>query len=134
VAAIACANAGITFVLVNWHLVANEIAYMFGDCGATLVMTEFRYIDQVAKALDDERSSAVTTALVVGGPSDGRFMNFDEFVDSRLTAEPANQSFGGPMLYTSGTAGFASMMRVPGITLLCGPSTTLRSGRSRSCR
>ncbi|MDX2380895.1 MAG: AMP-binding protein, partial [Acidimicrobiia bacterium] len=146
--AIACANTGITFVPVNWHLVAAEIAYIIEDSGSKAVVTDQRYIDEVAKALDDERAAGIGLALVAGGPSSGRFRNLDEFAEAGSPDEPDDQSFGGPMFYTSGTtgnpkgvrsslssmdagttpevwhligAGFASMMAVPGITVLCGP-------------
>ncbi|MEM7094542.1 MAG: AMP-binding protein [Actinomycetota bacterium] len=146
--ALACANTGVTHVPVNWHLVAPEIAYILNDCGAKLVLTDFRFADEVAKALDRPECEAVTAALVVGAPTDERFTNFDEFADAGATDEPEDQSFGGPMFYTSGTtgnpkgvksslssmepgttpevwlligAGFAQMMTVPGVTVLCGP-------------
>jgi len=147
--ALACANTGVTHVPVNWHLVAPEIAYILDDCGAQLVLTDARYVDEVAKALDRPESSAVTTAVVVGAPTNDRFTNFDEFADAGSAEEPENQSFGGPMFYTSGTtgnpkgvksslsamepgttpevwhligAGFSQLMTVPVVTVLCGPA------------
>ena len=145
---IACANAGVTFVPVNWHLVAPEIAYIVGDSGSKAVITDHRYVDTVRAALDDPQSSGVGAAIVIGAPTDERFTNFDEFLATGSSDEPDDQSFGGPMFYTSGTtgnpkgvrgslssmpekttpevwhlvgAGFAQMMRVPGVTVLCGP-------------
>jgi long-chain acyl-CoA synthetase len=149
VTAMACANSGVTHVPVNWHLVGPEIAYILGDCGAKMVVTDHRYAETVAAALDDPRAGAIETALVVGAPTGGRFTNFDEFVDGGSTDEPENQTFGGPMFYTSGTtgnpkgvksslsampegtgpdmwqliaAGFAEMLRGTGVTALCGPA------------
>jgi long-chain acyl-CoA synthetase len=146
--ALACANSGITFVPVNWHLIAPEIAYVLEDSGSTAVVADVRFVDEVAKALDDERATAIELAVVAGGPATGRFRAYDEFVASGSPHEPDDQSFGGPMFYTSGTtgnpkgvrsslssmeagttpeiwhligAGFAQMMRVPGVTVLCGP-------------
>ena len=148
VTALACANAGITFVPVNWHLVAAEIAYILGDSGATLVVTDFRFVETVREALADPQAARVGRAIVIGAPSDDTFTNFDEFADGGSVDEPDDQSFGGPMFYTSGTTGhpkgvrgslaamppkttpalwhligggFSSMMRVPGVTALCGP-------------
>ncbi|MEM9134944.1 MAG: AMP-binding protein [Actinomycetota bacterium] len=147
-AALACANTGITHVPVNWHLVANEIAYIIADSGARAVLAGHRFAEEVGKALDDERCAGIELALVAGAPSDDRFTSFDEFVAGGDPAEPENQTFGGPMFYTSGTtgnpkgvrsgltavgpeatpdiwhlvgAGFSQMMTVPGITALCGP-------------
>ena len=149
ITALACANSGIVFVPINWHLVAPEIAYILGDSGARAVITDHRFVDTVAAALTDPQAAAVDVAIVAGAPSAGRFTNFDDFVDGGSTDEPVDQSFGGPMFYTSGTtgnpkgvrsslssmpegtgpelwhligAGFADMMRVPGVTVLCGPA------------
>jgi long-chain acyl-CoA synthetase len=146
VTAIACANSGITFVPVNWHLVAPEIAYILSDCGAKAVVCDYRYTDVVAAALDDHR--VAIPAVVIGQESAGRFVGFEDLLKQSSSDEPDGQSFGGPMFYTSGTTGspkgvrgslsampagttpevwqligggFASMMRVPGVTALCGP-------------
>ena len=146
--ALACANTGITHVPVNWHLVAPEIAYIVADSGARAVLAGHRFVDEVGKALADERCRGVDLALVAGAGPTGRFGSFEEFVAAGDPAEPNDQSFGGPMFYTSGTtgnpkgvrstlsamepgttpevwhligAGFSQLMEVPGVTALCGP-------------
>ncbi len=146
--AMACFNMGVTVVPINWHLVAPEIAYILDDSDSKAVVVGHRFVETVEQALEDERSSRIELALVAGAPSGARFQSWEEFVDSGSVEEPADQSFGGPMFYTSGTtgnpkgvrsslssmeagttpevwhligAGFASMMRVPGVTVLCGP-------------
>ncbi|NQY55115.1 MAG: AMP-binding protein [Ilumatobacteraceae bacterium] len=146
--ALACSNAGITFVPVNWHLVGPEIAHILADSGSKAVVVDHRFIDEVARALDDERTGDVQLAVVAGAPADDRFRNYEEFLASGGADEPDDQSFGGPMFYTSGTtgnpkgvrsslssmeagttpevwhligAGFSQMMTVPGVTALCGP-------------
>ncbi len=146
--ALACANTGVTHVPVNWHLVAPEIAYIVADSGAKAVMAGHRFVDEVAKALEDERCSGVELCLVAGQESAGRFLDYEEFLAGGDPTEPEHQSFGGPMFYTSGTtgnpkgvksglsamepgttpeiwhlvgAGFSQLMEVPGVTALCGP-------------
>jgi long-chain acyl-CoA synthetase len=146
--ALACANSGITFVPVNWHLVAPEIAYILADSGSKAVVSGHRFVDQVAAALDDDQAAGIELALVAGAPGDDRFENFEDFVASGSDAEPEDQAFGGPMFYTSGTtgnpkgvrsslssmepgttpevwhligAGLSQLMTVPGVTMLCGP-------------
>ncbi len=146
--AFACANAGIVFVPVNWHLVASEIAYILEDSGSKAVVVGHHFVDEVAKALRDDRSAGVGLALVIGAPGDDRFQSFEDFVAAGSPEEPENQSFGGPMFYTSGTtghpkgvrgsltnmpegadpaiwqligAGFAEQTGGPGRTVLCGP-------------
>ena len=146
--ALACANNGVTFVPVNWHLVGPEIAYILGDCGAKAVVTDHRYISEVTKALADDRSSSVQLRLAVGVESDAEFQNYEEFLGGGSHAEPDDQLFGGPMFYTSGTTGnpkgvksslsvmppgttpeiwdlvaatLSQIVTAPGTTLLCGP-------------
>ncbi len=146
--AFACCNAGIIHVPINCHLVASEIAYVLGDSGSKAVVCGHQFLGEAAKALDDERCSGVETALVIGAPASGRFSDFDDFVASGSPFEPADQSFGGPMFYTSGTtghpkgvrsslssmpdgadpaiwqligAGFSDMVAGGGRTVLCGP-------------
>lgn len=146
--AFACANAGIVFVPVNWHLVAPEIAYIIHDSGSKAVVVGHDFADEVAKALDDDRCAAVELALVIGAAGDDRFRGFDDFVAAGSPDEPEDQRFGGPMFYTSGTtgnpkgvrgsltnmpdgadpsiwqligAGFAEQTGGRGRTVLCGP-------------
>ncbi len=146
--ALACSNSGITFVPVNWHLVGPEIAYILGDSGSKAVLADHRFVEEVARALDDERAAGIELALVAGAPATGSFESFDDLVASGAPGEPDDQSFGGPMFYTSGTtgnpkgvrsslssmhpgttpevwhligAGFSQLMTVPGVTVLCGP-------------
>jgi len=148
VMSLACANAGITFVPVNWHLVGPEIAYIVADSDSKAVLVDHLFLDEVERALTDERTSNVELALVAGAASDRRFTNFDDFIADADAGEPAEQRFGGPMFYTSGTtgnpkgvrgsltampdgtgpeiwqlivSGFSSMVETPGVTLLCGP-------------
>jgi len=105
----ACAQSGITFVPVNWHLVAPELAYIFGDSGAKAVFVDHRFVDVVDAALQDERSSTVEHRVAFVDPeighADSRFADFDALLSSASTAEPEKQIMGGPMFYTSGTTG-----------------------------
>ena len=109
--AFACSNAGITFIPVNWHFVAAEIAYLLQDSGAKALVCGHQFVGEGAKALADERTSGVELALVIGAPSNGRFGSYDEFVQAGSAEEPAGQSFGGPMFYTSGTTGHPKGVR-----------------------
>ncbi|MFM8855705.1 MAG: AMP-binding protein [Actinomycetota bacterium] len=107
----ACAHGGWTYVPVNWHWVADELAYVFGDAQAKAVFVDERFTDTVVGALQDSRSDKVE--LVVGIRSaaestlrtDSRFVEYEEVVDRGDQSEPENQVLGGPMFYTSGTTG-----------------------------
>jgi long-chain acyl-CoA synthetase len=108
----ACAHGGWTYVPVNWHWVADELAYVFDDADVSAVFVDARYGDAVAEALRDDRSAGVR--LVVGIAVDGdhgvvatdeRFVAYDEVVAEGSADEPDEQRLGGPMFYTSGTTG-----------------------------
>ncbi len=146
--ALACSHAGIVYVPVNWHLVATEMAHIIEDSGSSAVLAGHHFTDVVAEALVDPRSSAVELAIAIGAPGDDRFTDFETFLGSGSDAEPAEQAFGGPMFYTSGTTGhprgvrgslasaepdtppevwqlvaggFTNLMTLPGTAVLCGP-------------
>lgn len=149
---LACGQSGVTFVPVNWHLVAPELAYIFGDSDAKAVFVGHQFVDVAHRALDDERSSAIKHSIAFTNPeqgvADSRFVDFNMLLADASDRDPEKQSMGGPMFYTSGTtghpkgvrgsltslgdgvspevwqlvaAGFASLMTVPGVTVLCGP-------------
>ncbi|MEN9804198.1 MAG: hypothetical protein RIS41_1045 [Actinomycetota bacterium] len=107
----ACAHGGWTYVPVNWHFVADELAYVFSDSDALVVFVDDRFADAVASALGDARSVGVkhVVGLRAAGSSplrsDARFVDFEEVIDSGDPSEPSDQMLGGPMFYTSGTTG-----------------------------
>ncbi len=144
--AFACSCSGVTFVPVNWHLVAREIAYIVDDSGSKALICSHQFLDTATAALDS--CPDVGLALVIGAPTTGRFENYEEFLATGSPDEPDDQAFGGPMFYTSGTtghpkgvrstlssmpvgsdpaiwqlvgAGFADLVEGDGVTVLCGP-------------
>ena len=149
--AMACSHAGWTYVPVNWHWVADELAYVFADAGAKAVVVEDRFEDAVAAALADPRGAGVALAVGVRTSgtlrSDPRHVDYEVVVASGEPVEPVDQALGGPMFYTSGTtgrpkgvrgalsgglavtpeimklvaSGFSNFVPANGRTLLCGP-------------
>jgi long-chain acyl-CoA synthetase len=108
--AMACAHGGWTYVPVNWHWVADELAYVFDDAGVVAVLVEGPYADAVSAALADERSAAVR--LVIGidappfvGPGGASPVPYEELLAAASQDEPTEPRLGGPMFYTSGTTG-----------------------------
>jgi long-chain acyl-CoA synthetase len=138
--ALACSHGGWTYVPVNWHWVADELAYVFDDSRPVAVFVDPRYAEQVTIALADPRSASVRLVVTLDD-------DYEPLVASGSTASPADTRLGGPMFYTSGTtgrpkgvrgslasmteltpdiltliaSGFSAMLPVPGRTLLCGP-------------
>jgi long-chain acyl-CoA synthetase len=145
----ACAQTGIIFVPVNWHLVAPEMTYIFEDSGSKAVVIGERFVDVAAEALSDGRSPGVALSMVIGDRRGHDLLSYEDVLASGSTAEPQGQVFGGPMFYTSGTtgnpkgvrsslssmgpdvgpeiwqlvgSGFSAPMPDNGTTILCGPA------------
>ena len=99
----ALSHTGVLYVPINWHFTASEIEYVLDDSGATALFADHEFADLAADAAS--RVPAVTTRVLFGGePPDG-FVDYEEFVASGSPEEPADQSAGFVMFYTSGTTG-----------------------------
>jgi long-chain acyl-CoA synthetase len=134
-------HAGIVVVPLNWHWIADEIAYVLADAEAQALLVDPDFAAVARDAV--ERLDRDLTVITVG----------DDEYRARLAAHPATepdgQAVGGPMFYTSGTTGrpkgvrnsltraglpasmwqlvatgAAAQLGVPtdGVTLLCGPA------------
>ena len=113
--ALACSHGGWTYVPVNWHWVADELAYVFEDAAPVAVFVDPRFVGPVVTALADQRSASVRLVVGLGSGSagescdvlstDARFVGYDELITSGSADEPTEQRLGGPMFYTSGTTG-----------------------------
>ncbi|MGI9053683.1 MAG: AMP-binding protein [Ilumatobacteraceae bacterium] len=108
--AMACAHGGWTYVPVNWHWVADELAYVFDDADVVAVLVDGRYADAVGSALADDRSKGVRLVIGIDAPSIGEtddrpFIDYESLLAGATTDEPDEQRLGGPMFYTSGTTG-----------------------------
>ncbi|MDX2236681.1 MAG: AMP-binding protein [Hyphomonadaceae bacterium] len=108
--AFACAHGGWTYVPVNWHFVADELAYVFADSGAAAVIVDARYGDAAAAALRDPRSAQVKIVVCIDGADgplrgEARAIGYEAVVANAAPDEPQDQTMGGPMFYTSGTTG-----------------------------
>ena len=107
----ACAHGGWTYVPVNWHWVADELAYVFDDAKALAVFADQRYEGVVATALKDARGAGVRMAVGIrcgsdaAMASDPRYVDYESLLAGAANDEPADQLLGGPMFYTSGTTG-----------------------------
>ena len=107
----AAAHGGWLLVPVNWHLVAEEVAYILADSGAKALLVDARFIELgEATMLHPERPNL--DAVVIMGEEAGTFADeteqavpYEDYIGSQPTDEPADQSLGGPMFYTSGTTG-----------------------------
>jgi long-chain acyl-CoA synthetase len=134
-------HAGIVVVPLNWHWVADEIAYVLDDAEARALLVDPDFVGVARDAL--ERLDRDLLVVTVG----------DDEYRARLAAqpgaEPDAQALGGPMFYTSWTTGRPKGVRnsltraglpastwqlaatgavaqlalpTDGVTLLCGPA------------
>ncbi len=141
----AAGHAGIVYVPVNWHFTAEELQYVVDDAGCKMLFVEDQFLP-VAEQVTQINGNAVPRISIRG--SAAGFTDYEEFLAGGDTADPADQSLGGPMFYTSGTtgrpkgvrsstfgqvvpievlemmgAGVSGMLNIPadGRTFICGP-------------
>jgi long-chain acyl-CoA synthetase len=134
-------HAGIVVVPLNWHWIAEEIAYVLDDAEARAVLVD---PDFAAVARDAAgRANRDVPVITVGDDA------YRAWLAEYPTREPDGQALGGPMFYTSGTTGRPKGVRnsltraglpastwqlvatgavaqlalpTDGVTLLCGPA------------
>jgi long-chain acyl-CoA synthetase len=99
----ALSHTGVTFVPINWHFTTDEVAYILEDSGASAIFADHEFVDLAAAS--SERVDAVRTKVVFGGAGPDGFVDYEELVASGDPSEPADQSAGFVMFYTSGTTG-----------------------------
>jgi long-chain acyl-CoA synthetase len=92
---VAAQHGGWIVVPVNWHWVAEELAYVLDDSDAKALIVDGQF-REVAVAADE-------------APED--FVTYEALLAEGAPTEPAEQSSGGPMFYTSGTTGFPKGVR-----------------------
>jgi long-chain acyl-CoA synthetase len=92
---------GLRLTAVNWHLTAEETAYIAEDCQAKAIVADVELAD-VATAV--AARTGLATRIAVGGAIDG-FDPWDDALGSYDGSNIAGPVLGSSMLYTSGTTG-----------------------------
>ena len=99
----AAQRSGLFYTPVNWHLSADEAAYIVADCGARLLVSSGG-IEQMAAAAAAAAASALKGRLTVGSPIPG-VESLADAVASMPDTPVQDEIEGYYMLYSSGTTG-----------------------------
>ncbi len=100
--AAATQRSGLRITPVNWHLTADEAAYIVDDCQARAFVADARFAEVAAAAA--EKAPQATVRLAVGGDIDG-FESYDAALAGEDGGDIDDPVLGRSMLYTSGTTG-----------------------------
>ncbi len=100
--AAASLRSGLRLTPINWHLTAEEAAYIVGDCRAKVFIADARLAEVAAAAA--KGAPEATVRLAVGGEIDG-FESYESAVTSEDGSNIDGPVIGSSMLYTSGTTG-----------------------------
>jgi long-chain acyl-CoA synthetase len=93
---------GVRLTPINWHVTADEAAYILSDCGAKAVFADVRFAPVASTAA--AASSSAALRLSIGGRIEG-FASYDEQVGAHDGGDLPDPTLGNTMLYTSGTTG-----------------------------
>lgn len=100
----AASHGGWLLVPVNWHLVAEEVAYILSDSGSKALFVDERFRDLGIASINHANAPRLNAAVEFGAGGDG-LEAYEEFLAGHADDEPEAQALGGPMFYTSGTTG-----------------------------
>ena len=95
-------RAGLRLTPINWHLSAQEIAYILDDCEAKALVAHDRFAATAAEAV--ALTPGTSVCLAVGGAIDG-FDDYAATLEGESDENLEDPAVGGTMLYTSGTTG-----------------------------
>jgi long-chain acyl-CoA synthetase len=107
----AALRAGLRCTPVNWHLTADEIAYIVQNCEAKALFADARIGEAAAGAA--VQCPELRLKVAIGGAIDG----FDGYDEALASIDPSNIDDpvrGHTMLYTSGTTGRPKGVHKPG--------------------
>ncbi len=106
----AALRAGLRLTPINWHLQADEVAYIVDNCEARAFVAEARVAEVAAGAA--LQAPKAELRLAIGGPISG-FRSYEVALSEHSPENIEDPSPGATMLYTSGTTGRPKGVRRP---------------------
>lgn len=98
----AAQRSGLIYTPISTHLKQEETAYILENCGAKLFIGSLKLADIAQKILG--KAQEIKHFYMVGGIREG-FESWEVASDMQVTTPIDDQSYGVPMLYSSGTTG-----------------------------
>jgi len=108
---LAVMHSSLVVVPVNWHWVADELAYVVNDSGAKVLFVDDLHLDVALDAAPSLETCEHRVVIGSAGALPAGFVDYEEFLAAGSPDEPDDQGSGGPMFYTSGTTGFPKGVR-----------------------
>jgi long-chain acyl-CoA synthetase len=93
---------GLIYTPINWHLAANEVAYIVENCGAKALIVSEK-TQHIAAAISDDIGGIAV--LLTTGPAFGKFKNLDQAITRTEDGPDIGLCEGDVMFYSSGTTG-----------------------------
>src|SRR6185503_632458 len=117
----ACQRAGLRYTPVNWHLTAEEAAYIVADCEAKALVSEASFAP-IAIAAAAGAARPLALRLAIGGAIEG-FDDYQAVLAAHSPEAIEEPALGTRMLYTSGTTGRPKGVRRPPIAVTARTAT-----------
>ena len=106
----AAQRSGIIFTPISTHLKRDEVVYILENCGAQLFIGSLHLSEVAQQVLP--AVTGVKHFYMAGGIKPG-FESWDEATDTQPTTPISDETYGVPMLYSSGTTGQPKGVFVP---------------------